>query len=172
MARKFIKWIALLMICCCMQGCYVKQRLIPLFLPKSEHDKFLDTVAWLHDNGVQVVVLGDTIRIIVPVDYFFYQDSADFIRRKAPVMWQIAGILNACGNAPVKITGHTDDIGTKAHKLRRSYNYAFVIASYMWESGVPWSRMTVRGYADHEDVATFRTVSGSHFNRRVEIVMD
>lgn len=172
MTNKIFKWIAIALFSCLLSGCYVKQRIVPFFIPKTQHDKFLDKVKYLEQNNVQVVLLGDTVRMLFPTDFFFYADSSEFRREKAEILWTAADVLNECGNAPVKVYGHTDDIGTNDHKLRRSYDWAFVIASYLWESGVTWKRMDVRGYADNQDIATFDTTSGSHFNRRVEVIMD
>lgn len=172
MSMKLPKWCAVFLMTLALSGCYIKQHVIPMFLPKSEHEIFLKRVDYLESQGINVVVAGDTLRIVIPADDFFEADSAEFDRHREPVLRTIAHILNTRGCAPIYVTGHTDDIGTSDHKQKRSYDWAFAISSYLWNNGVHRDRMHIEGHADDHDVATYSSVAGSSYNRRIEIFMD
>lgn len=172
MSMKLAKWLAVLLMTLCLAGCFIQQNVIPAFLPKTEQDVFVKRIDYLKSQGVGVDVVGDTIRLVLYTDDFFEMGTAEFFNRREPVLTTIAQILNTRGCAPVFVSGHTDDIGTKEHKEKLSYDWAFTISSYLWHHGVDRDRIRVRGYADHYDIASYRTVAGSSYNRRVEIFMD
>ncbi|MCB1827574.1 MAG: OmpA family protein [Coxiellaceae bacterium] len=171
MVRKLAVWSTVLLFCLSSTGCYFREHTVPFLVPANNHEKLAEKVAFLQSRCVQVVITGDKIRFIIPTDFYFYPDSAEFRKPQAEVMWTIASILNECPN-PVYVTGHTDDIGSDRHKHKRSFDQAFTIASYLWESGVAKHRLTVSAFADHEQIADDRTVHGSSYNRRVEVRMD
>lgn len=171
MAKIFPR-LSILLVCLCLSGCYLQTHVIPHFIPRTEHEHFLEHISYLEQQGVQVVLMGDTVRYILPSDRFFQPDSAEFRRAHSPVLRRIAMLIRQCGNMPLRVVGHTDDIGSEKHKLKRSYDQAFAVASYLWENGVAKERTTVRGYSDNDEIADNISVKGSEFNRRVEIVMD
>ncbi len=171
MAKIFPR-LSILLLSLCLSACIVQTHVIPHFVPRTDHEHFLAHIAYLEQQGVQVVLLGDTIRYILPTDGFFHPDSAEFRRARAPVLRRIAMLARQCGDMPLRVIGHTDNIGSEKHKLKRSYDQAFAIASYLWENGVARERTTIRGYAGNDQIADDISVKGSEFNRRVEIIMD
>ena len=171
MFHKLPKWIAVILLPLLLSGCYIKQHVIGGAIPRTNYEHFLNKVRHIENQGVNVVIRGDTIRFIIPADEFFFEDKAVFFRNRAHVLWCIAQIVNARGCLPVSITGHTDDIGSVKAKHKKSYDLAFAISSYLWEQGVDRNRMTIKGMSDHYPIATDRTIAGSHYNRRVEIYM-
>lgn len=171
MAKIFPR-LSILLVCLCLSACFNETPSGLKVIPRTDHEHFLDHISYLEQHGVQVVLMGDTVRYILPSDKFFQADSAEFRQRQAPVLRRIAMLIRQCGNMPLRVVGHTDNIGSEKHKLKRSYDQAFAVASYLWENGVARERTTIRGYANNDQIADDYSVKGSEFNRRVEIIMD
>lgn len=71
---------------------------------------------------------------------------------------------------PIKIDGHTDNVGTAADNERLSLNRAEAVKRWLVTSGsVPVSRITTRGFGSTRPVATNGTPEGRQKNRRVEV---
>jgi len=127
---------------------------------------------WLAQNGIQLVVVGDQTRIILPTDKFFHIKSSEFKPGCRPMLAYMAKMLRDCPRSPVTITGHTDEIGNVDDNLALSEHQAYTIASYFWSMGIPWDRLHVEGYADRLQIASDDTLLGSMMNRRIEVRMD
>jgi len=85
------------------------------------------------------------------------------------ILNNIASILkdNAAGNQ-IKITGHTDAIGTDAYNQALSLDRATTVKNYLVSKGVPAGNITVVGMGEKQPVATNNTAAGRAQNRRVE----
>lgn len=68
----------------------------------------------------------------------------------------------------VEIGGHTDNVGSKASNQVLSENRARSVYNYLVEHGIEPIRLTYKGYADNEPVATNETAEGRQQNRRTE----
>ena len=122
----------------------------------------------LRDRGVQVVQVGDDIRIILSVDNYFLQNNQINPHYK-PTLAAIADLLKTYATRHIVITGHTDQIGSDKMRLDRSKSIAHKIASYLWAQGIPLAAMTIKGESNHQQVASDQTVFGAAANRRIEI---
>ncbi|MBA2653568.1 MAG: OmpA family protein [Gammaproteobacteria bacterium] len=138
----------------------------------------LQKLTALRQRGIGVIVLGDRLRIILPTDTLFTRDSMEFC---APVdindchvstLADIAEIIKCISCVPVVITGHTDDVGSRPERFRRSRAMAQAVAAHLWAQGVSWDRLRVIGRADCDPIASDMSVFGSTDNRRVEIRLD
>lgn len=67
------------------------------------------------------------------------------------------------------ITGHTDSTGSEAWNRELSAARAASVKSYLVDNGVAPERMTTRGVASTQPIATNETKEGKALNRRVEI---
>jgi outer membrane protein OmpA-like peptidoglycan-associated protein len=73
--------------------------------------------------------------------------------------------------ADVKITGHTDNIGSADHNMKLSTERAQSVAEYLLESGVDEKRISFVGMGSTKPVASNDTDKGRAKNRRVEILL-
>ncbi len=125
----------------------------------------------LKQNGFAAVSsTDDQWKIVLPVDYFFSTDSStDFKPDTTDVLDRVAEVLQLAPYRYVYVFVYTDNVGSRAQKISRSYWQAFNIASYLWAQDVPES---IRGYGKgaYPIVASNQTVQGSAYNRRVEII--
>ncbi|QLH41683.1 MAG: OmpA family protein [Coxiellaceae bacterium] len=124
--------------------------------------------------GVQVIQVGDTLRIILPTDDYFRGTSTTELQPgRAPYLYKIATLLQ-CGcyeGYPVHVNGYTDEVGTPNQRRARARQRAQTIAAYLWADGIPLQRMQVAGYGAADALSSNETVVGSSNNRRVEITM-
>ncbi len=132
----------------------------------------------LRQRGIGVIILGDRLRLILPSDCIFTRDSMEFCKDVTinqchlTTLADIAEIIKCIPCVPVVITGHTDNVGPRFEKLRRSREMARAIAANLWAQGVHWDRLRVSGRADCDPIASDSSVFGSTDNRRVEIRLD
>jgi len=71
----------------------------------------------------------------------------------------------------IKLTGHTDNIGSEKFNLKLSEYRAQTLKDYLLEHGVESSRITAEGKGMSEPVSDNRTETGRAQNRRVELTI-
>ena len=70
----------------------------------------------------------------------------------------------------LRVTGHTDSVGSNAYNQRLSEKRANSVVNYLVESGVPRaSFVSVAGAGESQPVADNKTADGRAMNRRTEI---
>lgn len=95
------------------------------------------------------------------------------IRPEAKVaLREAAERIRKFANAPVAISGHTDNVGKDAANQALSEQRAQAVREYLGsQEGVPAARMTAKGYGKSQPVADNATDAGRARNRRVDIVI-
>jgi len=71
----------------------------------------------------------------------------------------------------VKLTGHTDNIGSQKFNMRLSFDRANAMRSYLIKKGVPEDRITAEGKGMDEPLNGNKTAEERAVNRRVEVVI-
>jgi outer membrane protein OmpA-like peptidoglycan-associated protein len=105
------------------------------------------------------------------VTYGIHFDSgSDVVKpESAPVLRQIAAWMEKNAAVKLRITGHTDNVGTPAGNLDLSKRRAAAVAKVLAEQmNVAADRFTADGKGDTEKVADNGTAAGRAMNRRVE----
>lgn len=123
-------------------------------------------------RGVGVIVLGNRLRIIIPTDSFFDQETFDINECHVNTIAVIADVIKVLPCTNICITGHTDNVGTRREKCCRSHALAETVAAHLWAQGIGWDRMSVRGSGDCDQISSDGSIFGSADNRRVEIRLD
>lgn len=129
---------------------------------------FMDTLA---KQGVQVIAQGDSVRIIIPADRFFYPGLPTLNPQGYPTLDYIAGLLKEYGRTPIQISGYTDTVASAKQAQIFSQQRADSILGYLWVHGIEYHHMKAVGYGDKHPIANNDTVRGSAFNRRIEITL-
>jgi outer membrane protein OmpA-like peptidoglycan-associated protein len=74
--------------------------------------------------------------------------------------------------APVVISGHTDNVGSDASNQTLSEHRASAVQQYfVTQEGISAARLTVKGYGESQPVADNTSEQGRARNRRVEVVI-
>jgi len=75
-------------------------------------------------------------------------------------------------NAPVTISGHTDNVGSDASNQTLSEHRASAVQQYfVTQEGISAGRLTAKGYGESQPVADNASEQGRARNRRVEVVI-
>jgi len=105
------------------------------------------------------------------VTYGIYFDSGSdvVLPESAPVLRQIASYMESNATVKLKITGHTDNVGSAASNLDLSKRRAASVAKVLSEQfSVKGDRFETDGKGDTESVASNAKPEGRAMNRRVE----
>lgn len=98
-----------------------------------------------------------------------FDESATTFRSSAvPVLQRIVALANACRNAAITITGHTDSSGDERWNVRLSLARAEAIADYLARQGIASERLIATGAGSSSPVADNTTRYGRGLNRRIE----
>lgn len=115
-----------------------------------------------------VVVKEETIVIR---DVHFEFNKATLTPGDKDVLSTIATRLKQeTSTAQLRVTGHTDSVGSDAYNQRLSEKRANSVVQYLVENGVPRaSFVSVSGAGESQPVADNKTADGRAMNRRTEI---
>ena len=98
-----------------------------------------------------------------------FDESATTFRSSAvPVLQRIVALANACRNAAIEITGHTDSSGDERWNVRLSLARAEAIADYLVQHGIAAERLIATGAGSSSPIADNTTRYGRGLNRRIE----
>ncbi len=99
----------------------------------------------------------------------FASGSDVVLPESAPVLRQIAAYMESNSSVKLRVTGHTDDVGTAPANLDLSKRRAASVARVLTEQfKIAGDRFTTDGKGDAEKVADNSTPAGRAMNRRVE----
>jgi len=123
----------------------------------------------LQGTGVQVVREGDNIRLIMPGNITFNTDSYVLLASFYPVLNSVGLVLAKYPDTTLRITGHTDNTGTRQYNLNLSEHRAEAVADYLVTRDVARKRMFVQGAGFDSPLADNASAEGRAQNRRVEL---
>ncbi|MAT93244.1 MAG: hypothetical protein CME59_11655 [Halioglobus sp.] len=123
----------------------------------------------LQGTGVQVVREGNNIRLIMPGNITFQTDSYNLRGNFYPVLNSVGLVLAQYHETTMRVSGHTDNTGSRAYNLELSGKRARSVADYLVTQGVAQSRMYVEGLGFDQPIADNGTAEGRARNRRVEL---
>ena len=112
------------------------------------------------------------ITIRLPGAILFDFDSAAIRPDAERTLLQLAGLLKAYADRPVRVEGHTDSIASDAYNQKLSEKRAAAVAGWLEAHGIPKNRLRIIGYGESHPVADNATPEGRAKNRRVEIIVE
>jgi outer membrane protein OmpA-like peptidoglycan-associated protein len=136
--------------------------LIGRYMDKQEAELRKVKSAKVEREGNQLVVKFNSAIL-------FDTDKADLKPQSRTDLAEFAKVLAEYKDTDLVIEGHTDSTGTKAHNKKLSISRADSVVSFLESNGVARSRLTSRGYADEQPVASNASADGRQANRRVQI---
>jgi len=124
-------------------------------------------------QGVQVVELGNTVKIILFTDNCMETGTADIDESCHPILDNVAELLDSYGQTcgPISIRAFTDNVGDVCGKNSLAQHIADSVMGYLWSHGIPLDRLVARGCGYYDPIASPHTPRGNAYNRRVEITL-
>lgn len=123
----------------------------------------------LYSSGVNIVSTGRSILLTLPGGLTFKTDEATIKNEFKGPLDSIAYVLNRYPNSKIRITGHTDNIGSYKYNLTLSEQRAYSVRNYLIAKNIRPERITSLGMSSDMPIATNSTASGRSSNRRVTI---
>jgi outer membrane protein OmpA-like peptidoglycan-associated protein len=118
------------------------------------------------------------IRISLAADVLFDFDSSDIRAEAAVALGQVAALLRAHPDQPVRIEGHTDSKGSDAYNQALSEERAFSVREWLGgQESIDAASFEIVGFGETQPAAPNEHADGSddpdgrQKNRRVEIVI-
>ena len=116
-------------------------------------------------------IKGEKIELKETVD--FKTGSAELLHSSDALLDEVVQIMKEHAEiTKIRIEGHTDSKGVKAHNQKLSQERAVSVKDYLAAHGVDAGRMTTKGYGQDRPLADNGTEQGRAQNRRVEIHID
>jgi outer membrane protein OmpA-like peptidoglycan-associated protein len=120
--------------------------------------------------AITVAEQESRLRLWEPVYFAFNKDSIDPV--SYPLLDQVARFIREHPElGPVRIDGHTDDVGNPQYNLELSQRRARAILEYLGTKGVPVQRLSPVGYGKRCPLQTNVTEEGRATNRRVDFIL-
>lgn len=129
----------------------------------------MDLVDRLQYNGVQVIVSGDEVKLILPTDRFFKPNSPLMNMNYYPILDMVGDFIVKFQKINILVAGYTDNCGPWQRNLALSTSRAESVMKYLWNYGIDARLVYARGYGDKHPIANNDTAAGRSLNRRVEI---
>jgi outer membrane protein OmpA-like peptidoglycan-associated protein len=99
----------------------------------------------------------------------FASGSDVVLPESAPVLRQVAGYMTSTPAVKLRISGHTDDVGTPADNLDLSKRRAASVAKVLTaDFGIAGERLATGGHGDTQPLSKSANAEGRAMNRRVE----
>lgn len=112
---------------------------------------------------------GDKLYVALPSGILFDVDR-DQVRPDARrSLGAAADVLVRYPDTYVTVEGHTDSTGSFEHNQSLSERRAMRVRDLLVENGVPFGRLSVRGYGESDPIADNSTPEGRQANRRVQL---
>ena len=122
------------------------------------------------DSAESVAVLCERQFEILDPGPVGFEESGTELRASAYLeLDRVIALADACRDASISITGHTDSTGNETWNEQLSLARAKAVATYLESRGIEGQRLIAQGAGSSQPVADNRTRYGRGLNRRIEI---
>lgn len=108
---------------------------------------------------------GEIIRLN---NIFFETAKAQLLPESYAELDKLTETLENNSSLNIKISGHTDDIGSEEDNQKLSEQRAQSVYNYLIKKGIKKSRLSFSGYGENKTIANNSSEEGRQLNRRVE----
>jgi outer membrane protein OmpA-like peptidoglycan-associated protein len=123
---------------------------------------------FIKDVAMMPIKAGESI---VLKNIFYETDKFDLKKESMIELDRLVAFLNKNPKVNFEISGHTDNVGTKAYNQTLSEKRAKSVYDYLLSKGISAARMSSKGYGDTKPVAENTTDKGRSQNRRTEFMI-
>jgi outer membrane protein OmpA-like peptidoglycan-associated protein len=115
---------------------------------------------------------GTEVTIRLPGSVLFDFDSAQIRPDAERTLTEVAEVLKAYGQRPMRIEGHTDSVASDDYNQKLSERRAQSVQAWLASRGGVKAALATKGWGEAKPAATNDTASGRQLNRRVEVIID
>ena len=133
-------------------------------------DKCPNTPGPESNNGCPVVKEEAKKRLNFATRGIYFETGKSNLKPESfPKLDEIVSIINEYPDYNLRLSGHTDNVGTDEHNLTLSQARVDAVKAYLMSKNVPQSRLEATGFGETRPIATNKTAVGKAQNRRVEM---
>lgn len=133
---------------------------------KSTADVIIEEGKIFAELDINKINVGQALRI---ENLYFQADSSDVEEPSFEILDEIYNFLIRHDQVIIEIGGHTNNIPPDDYCDRLSTARAKSVATYLYQKGIPETRISYKGYGKRVPVATNSTAAGRRKNQRVEL---
>lgn len=123
----------------------------------------------MQQDGIQIVKLGETFRIIIPSDDIFKPDSANLCANYRHVLDRVSNFIKTYDTQRVAVNAYTDSQEKAQRSNALTTRQAQVVEQYLWRHDIDTRLAAAQGYGHLNAVDWNGSAQGRASNRRVEI---
>jgi outer membrane protein OmpA-like peptidoglycan-associated protein len=127
--------------------------------PKNETADAKGCTILFHKGARSVILRGVT----------FATGRATLTPQGREILRDVASQLVENPQYRVQVSGHTDNVGSRAGNLRLSLARARTVETFLVANGVPHAQVTAKGFGPDVPITSNKTAAGRAKNRRVEL---
>lgn len=130
----------------------------------------------LRSHDVPVLRAGQTVKIVLPSEKLFVNDTAEFSENYQPILSTVADFMRSFSKITVKVVGYSNPnplaIKTKTGSMDAALTQAQAqaVAHYLWCHNINARLLYAVGKNGHDPVAWAGSPVGRLLNRRVVII--
>lgn len=167
---KNIKIVGCFVLAIFLAGCAHKEPIYVTPAPKPSLKQVRNhIISKLTKNDVQVIRIGEEVRIVIRDDFVFMPDSANIREEYKPTLSLVAKLMRTYDKINVKVAGYQDNQGKARFLQALSTEQAQTIAKFLWRHGVDTRLLYSVGYSNANPVSWNGDAEDRSYNRRVEI---
>lgn len=141
-------------------------------LAPEDRDGFEDADGCPEPGPERPVVTFSGSRSLLPDTVYFEGQGDSITAASRPMLDELARTLARLpSHKRVRVEGHTDEGGNRAHNIDLSYRRAKAVVEYLKARGVPAERLEYMGYGGSRPLADNGTPEGRALNRRVQFTV-
>ncbi|NNF33673.1 MAG: OmpA family protein [Saprospiraceae bacterium] len=133
---------------------------------KHEASATIKSIKLIPELEIDKIEVGSTVRL---EQLFFDADSVVLKNENFPIMEEIFDFMKANSDVVIEIGGHTNTVPPHEYCDQLSTQRAQSVAYYLYQKGIPETRLSYRGYGKRKPLTNDKSLVGRQKNQRVEI---
>ena len=135
----------------------------------GSYDDSEGLVQSLKDRGVNIIRIGDSTDIIIPMDIIFDGGDTEVKISAHDLLEDVVKYVKQYGTAPISVFAYSDNVDGMLQRLDKTEKQAQSVTTFLWSRGINLQRIKFSGLASLHSVADFKSATGAGYNRRIQI---
>jgi len=135
-------------------------------------DTYMNNITVTRDFRTDILVIKTPEGLKIMINSIEFEfDKADLLPQSYPILNRLIEILEKFPSYKIRVTGHTDSIGTDEYNKKLSERRAFSVYKFLVAHDVDKERLTTEGKGEKYPIDDNEMESGRARNRRVEFYL-